>query len=332
VKRVLIKIKTMIKIIILVGISMFLILGGVTFCYNPIYSVSRNGEFLGYTSNKSELQKKINEYTTTGDGTNKNLAFVQIDEMPEYKLCLLKKDIKTNDDEIFQKVVSTGVTYYRYYAIAIKEDEKLYLSDIQTAEAVISGLKEKNSNNINSLMIIEKYEKEIKDFTSKDDAIAKLYEKKVVKKVTVAKAKGTIKPVTGVSNAKVSLGGLKLINPTAGVVTSRFATKSSFRTSSHKGLDIGAPIGTKIVAAAAGTVTYSGYNSGGYGNLVIINHGNGIETYYAHCNTLSVSYGSHVSQGQKIATVGNTGRSTGPHLHLEVRVNGVVCNPQNYVY
>jgi len=332
VKKVLIKVRTMIKMIILVGISIFLILGGVAFCYNPIYSVSVDGEFLGYTENKSELQKRINNYTQTGDGTNKNVAFVQIDEMPEYKLCLLKKNITTNDNEIFEKVVSKGVTYYRYYAIAIKEEEKLYLSDIETAEAVISGLKEKNSNNIDSLIILEKYEKEIKDFTSKDDAIAKLYEKKVVKKVTVAKkSSGSVNTSMKLGSGKASLGGIILIKPTSGVITSRFGSRSSIRSSAHTGLDIGAPTGTTIKAAASGTVTFVGYK-GSYGNLVVISHGNGVQTYYAHCNTLCVSNGAYVTQGQKIATVGNTGNSTGPHLHLEVRVNGVAYNPQNYVY
>ena len=88
-----------------------------------------------------------------------------------------------------------------------------------------------------------------------------------------------------------------------------------------------------IAAAAAGTVTVAqyGYN-GGYGNYGIVSHGNGIQTVYAHCNSLNVSVGHSVAQGQQIATVGNTGNSTGNHLHLEIRVNGVAQNPQNYLY
>jgi len=332
VKKVLIKIRTIIKMVILIGISTFLILGGVAFCYNPIYSVSVNGEFIGYTENKSELQKKINNYTQAGDGKNSNVAFVQIDQMPEYKLCLLKRNIITNDNEIFNKVISSGVTYYRYYAIAIKEEEKLYLSDIETAEAVINGLKEKDSNNINSLMIIEKYETEIKDFTSKDDAISKLYEKKVVKKVTVAKkSSGSVNTSTKIGGGKASLGGITLIKPVSGTITSRFGARSGIRSGAHTGLAIAASTGTTIKAAAGGTVTFVGYK-GSYGNMVVINHGNGVQTYYAHCSTLCVSNGATVAQGQKIATVGSTGNSTGPHLHLEVRVNGVAYNPQNYVY
>ena len=71
---------------------------------------------------------------------------------------------------------------------------------------------------------------------------------------------------------------------------------------------------------------------GTYGNLVIISHGNGIETYYAHCSKLLVKVGQHVSAGDTIALVGSTGNSTGPHLHFEVRINNQPVNPQNYLY
>ena len=85
------------------------------------------------------------------------------------------------------------------------------------------------------------------------------------------------------------------------------------------------------MAAATGTVTFSGYK-GSYGNMIVISHGNGVQTYYGHCSKLYVSAGTTVSQGQTIAAVGSTGNSTSPHLHLEVRINGVAYNPQNYVY
>jgi murein DD-endopeptidase MepM/ murein hydrolase activator NlpD len=91
-------------------------------------------------------------------------------------------------------------------------------------------------------------------------------------------------------------------------------------------------MGTPVAAAAGGTVTYARYNSGGYGNLVIIDHGNGIQTYYAHNSKLYVSEGQTVSQGELISAMGSTGMSTGSHLHWEVRINGVAQNPQNYLY
>jgi murein DD-endopeptidase MepM/ murein hydrolase activator NlpD len=99
----------------------------------------------------------------------------------------------------------------------------------------------------------------------------------------------------------------------------------------HKGVDYAAPTGTPIYAAAAGTVTFAAY-SGNAGKLIVINHGDGKVTKYMHCNALYVNAGQKVSKGQNIAAVGSTGNSTGPHLHLEVRLNGVALNPQNYVY
>lgn len=98
----------------------------------------------------------------------------------------------------------------------------------------------------------------------------------------------------------------------------------------HEGIDLGVSVGSDVLAADGGTVTYSGY-SGAYGYLVIIDHQNGMETRYAHNSQLLVSQGDKVFQGQHIAESGNTGRSTGPHLHFEIRVNGTAVNPLNYL-
>ena len=96
----------------------------------------------------------------------------------------------------------------------------------------------------------------------------------------------------------------------------------------HKGIDIAAPIGTPIMAAAAGEVIFAGWNSGGYGNLVKLQHSDGSVTFYAHNNRVLVHNGQKVKQGQLIAEMGSTGRSTGPHLHFEIRPNGTTAiNP-----
>ena len=98
----------------------------------------------------------------------------------------------------------------------------------------------------------------------------------------------------------------------------------------HAGIDIGAAYGTSILAANAGVVIVAGYNAGGYGNYVVINHGGGYSTLYAHCSSLLVSVGQKVSRGQVIAKCGSTGMSTGPHIHFEVQVNGSTTNPMQY--
>ena len=98
----------------------------------------------------------------------------------------------------------------------------------------------------------------------------------------------------------------------------------------HKGVDFAAPTGTPIYAAADGTVTSAGY-SGNAGNMIIINHGNGLQTYYMHCQQIYVTAGQKVSKGQNIASVGSTGNSTGPHLHFQVMSGGTPVNPMNYL-
>ena len=91
-------------------------------------------------------------------------------------------------------------------------------------------------------------------------------------------------------------------------------------------MDIGAPSGTPIKAAEAGVVIHAA-PWGGYGNCIIIDHGGGVSTLYAHCSSLAVGNGRQVTQGQVVGYVGSTGLSTGPHLHFEVRRNGTPVNP-----
>lgn len=337
-KKLLIKVRTSMKFLILISIATFVIVGAVAFIYKPIYSVTLDGELVGYCAQKSKLQAEIENYIENGDSQDKNVAFVEIEQMPTYKLCLLKRGITTNDDEIFEKVKSTGVKYHRYYTILEDGEEKLYVSDFETAENIVSELKNKNSSNIDNIQILEKYETELKDFVTKEDAVVALYKEKVEekqvmvasnKKVTSGATK-SFSTATNISKSSVSLG-ISLIKPITGTISSRFGARSGIRSGAHTGLDIAAPYGTSIKAAAAGTVTWSGYK-GSYGNMIVITHSNGVQTYYGHCSKLYAKVGQTVSQGETIAAVGSTGNSTGNHLHLEIRVNGVAYNPQNYLY
>lgn len=341
-KKILIKIRTSVKFLILVSIATFLIVGAVAFLYKPIYSVTLNGELVGYCAQKSKLQAKIDEYIENGNGENDHVAFVQLESMPTYSLCLLKRGITTNDDEIYHKIAETGTTYYKYYAILEDNEEKIYVSDFSTAEDVVQELKDKDSDNIDDIQIIEKYETDLAEFVQTEEAVASLYKEKQVEKTVTRVAKtnnskassssssGDFSTKTNISKSSVSLG-VSLIKPITGQITSRFGAVSSIRSGAHTGLDISASKGTSIKAAASGTVIWSGYK-GSYGYLVVISHPNGVQTYYGHCSKLYVSAGQTVSQGETIAAVGSTGNSTGPHLHFEIRVNGVAYNPQKYVY
>jgi murein DD-endopeptidase MepM/ murein hydrolase activator NlpD len=118
-----------------------------------------------------------------------------------------------------------------------------------------------------------------------------------------------------------------LVWPVSGPITSGFGTRWGRM---HEGIDIAVPSGTPVHAAASGTVIYAAWMTG-YGNLVVLDHGNGLATAYAHNSSLLVSVGQHVSQGQTISLSGSTGHSTGPHVHFEVRVNGVAVDPLGYL-
>jgi murein DD-endopeptidase MepM/ murein hydrolase activator NlpD len=115
--------------------------------------------------------------------------------------------------------------------------------------------------------------------------------------------------------------------PSRGSITSRFGERWGEQ---HSGIDIAAPKGTPNKAADGGVVKFAGW-SGNYGKLVIIDHENGFTTYYGHNNTIKVKVGQRVARGDVIGTVGETGRATGPHLHFEVRKNGVPINPLRYL-
>ena len=327
IRKTLVHVRKCTKFTVLIALLVFLIIGIVASVYKPIYSVTLNGEMIGYSQNKAELQEKINEYIEKGNG--QNVAFVDIDQLPQYSLCLLKKDIVPNDEEIYNKVIEQGTQYYKYYALTVDDEEKAYVSSFSEAEEVINELKEKNSNNQDQLGVVEKYETALTDFKSVEDCVDELYEKKTVT-VAASRSSSTIAASGVNASSEIVDLGISLISPVSGIVTSRFGARWG---RSHKGTDIGAPQGTPIYAAASGTVIFSEYGyGGGYGNHIIISHGNGITTLYGHCTDLYVDEGEYVSQGELIATVGSTGESTGNHLHLEIRVDGVAQDPQNYLY
>ena len=141
---------------------------------------------------------------------------------------------------------------------------------------------------------------------------------------------------TSAQSASASVSGTGTMQwpcPSTNRLTSRFATRQhpiDGVTKMHNGIDIAGGYGADIIAADSGTVLFSG-NSSSYGKYIVISHGGGLTTLYAHCSQLLVSAGATVSRGQTIAKVGSTGKSTGPHLHFEVSLNGSRQDPLSYV-
>lgn len=123
----------------------------------------------------------------------------------------------------------------------------------------------------------------------------------------------------------------ELLWPATGPITSPFGMRvdpvSGAFTRMHTGLDIGASYGARISAAASGRIILAGWTDGGYGNMIVVDHGGGLSTVYAHCSQVFVSAGQDVQRGQALGAVGSTGHSTGPHLHFEVRIDGKPVDP-----
>jgi murein DD-endopeptidase MepM/ murein hydrolase activator NlpD len=140
-----------------------------------------------------------------------------------------------------------------------------------------------------------------------------------------ARAAGSAAPTGSASTGAASTSGYAW--PLCAPVTSEYGPRWGRM---HNGIDQGASTGTPIGASKAGTVIFSGWQ-GGYGRMVMIDHGDGVVTAYAHLSSASVSQGQSVSQGSTIGAVGSTGNSTGPHLHFETRVNGSPVNPRQYL-
>jgi murein DD-endopeptidase MepM/ murein hydrolase activator NlpD len=128
----------------------------------------------------------------------------------------------------------------------------------------------------------------------------------------------------------VAIGPVRLLRPVAGPIGDRFgAPRKGGRT--HTGIDFPVPAGTRVGAAGVGVTEFAGWNSGGYGNLVVIRHRLGYTTWYAHLSTITTWVGENVTGGTRIGYVGSTGHATGPHLHFELRRNAVPIDPMPYL-
>ncbi len=326
--------------------------------YKPVYLVTLSGETLGYVTEKSELDNKINEYINTKEGT---VALIDIEVMPEYTLDLVSRNEETKENEILEEIEKTAVITYRTYGVSVNGEIKTEVDTEAEALDIINNLGQDVEEGVDfELGYTEIYTTEENTSVPEDKALEVVSEIKTAKvteyeeeqaRIAAEKAAAEAaareaarkaaeaKKSTAVATSSASYGshgsvnGIAISNPlkTSPLITSRFGERSSSRSSSHTGLDLAVSLGTSIYPIASGTVVTASYQ-GSYGNMIVIDHGNGVQSYYAHCNSINVSVGESVTTDTVIGTVGSTGNSTGPHLHLEIRINGVAYNPQNYLY
>lgn len=307
-----------------------LIITGIIFIkYKPVYKVTVDGEVIGYIENKNEFENKINEYINTNE---EYVAFKTVEVEQSYNLEFVSKDKQIDENTVLAYIKENTTTIYTMYAIVVNDETTTSVRTEEEAQEIINNLKEKYADLNVEIGIREIYTTTEPDIVETTVAIAQITDTKINPIVTSRSSRNTEETTIETENAIANVNGVSLYyKPVLGTITSRFGAKSSIRSSAHTGLDIAAKKGTAIKATAAGTVTFAG-TSGSYGKLVKISHGNGVETWYAHCSKLYVSKGQTVSAGDIIAAVGSTGNSTGPHLHLEIRINGNAVNPQKYIY
>lgn len=342
--------KRLFKISSIVIVGLLIIAGCIGIKYKPLYKVTLNGEVIGYVESQEKMQEKIEDFANNLEG---NITSISIEKMPEYELELVSgiKETETKENDVLAKVEESAVIKCRTYAIKLDGNVKSYVSSEEEANQVINEIKSETTEGVELNLEIEEQEKDKKevDATSVAADIAKLeinkdvqvklqeYEQKLAsaraaenrrKQQEASKKKAEESSANGTKGADAPATGASFMRPIAGgTITSKYGQRSS---GFHTGLDIASAMGTPIYASAAGTVKFAG-RKGSYGLLVIIDHGNGYQTYYAHCSSLYVSAGQTVSQGENISAVGSTGNSTGPHVHFEIRYNGSTKNPLNYI-
>lgn len=292
--------------------------------YKPVYAVSISGEELGYVQSETEFNKEIEE--NVENYSAKNVDTVTLSAEPEYELKFVNKSEETNEDSILVAMQKEMKITYKYYDILLNNEKIDSVDTKEEAEEIVNSMNEQNLEGF-SLTIAEKVTENPQEILTNDLEVAK---NTVLGKISAEALQK--KQEEEAAKALADVNGIKIaVLPVTGTISSRYGVSSRIRVSTHTGLDIAAASGTPIKVVSDGTVTFAGW-SGSYGYLVKVSHGNGVETWYAHTSKMYVSVGQNIVAGDVIAAVGSTGNSTGPHLHLEIRINGKTVNPQNYIY
>lgn len=319
--------------------------------YKIAYKVTLDGSVLGYIDNKEEFTCMVTNQVLNQN--NENMELIVLNKVPQYSLSVINKNTNTNEESIIKTLKLKADVTYKLYAITLAGEDKAYVNTLEEAQQKVNELTEKYKDNsefgireVYTNNLIEYKNMKYATITKLDNTlIAEQQAKEEAKKEEARKAEKAKKAAkaTVAQNNYVSVESQSLsdtyvngiaftVSPVTGRISSRYGVNESIRNHTHAGLDIAASNGTTIYAVADGVVTYAQFNNGGYGNLVKISHGNGVETYYAHCSKLYVSEGQTVKAGTAIAAVGSTGYSTGNHLHFEIRIDGATVNPQKYLY
>lgn len=308
--------------IILIIIFILMVLGAyVSLMFNifkPYYEVYVGDKFIGYYSSRAEYDA---EYIKAIDCSNEEYETTKyLAAEPRFERVFVKtKRIKQVDNQML--ITDNLQTDYTVYGIIVNNEEKMYVKTKEEAEEVVNSFKDrvKDSTDI-----------QINSLVTQDLSILQLDETKenICNQIVRDNLKVTSR--SGIVR-EINTGLYDFAWPTTShLITAYYAQSGQYWSNGHQGIDIGIPTGTEVMASESGNVITSGW-SNSYGWYIVINHGNNITTLYAHNSQLLAKVGDYVEQGTVIAKSGSTGKSTGPHLHFEIEINGATQNPLSFL-
>ena len=313
----------MMKVFSIMAIGLGLIIAIILIKYKPTYEVKVQGQSIGYVESQKGFETKIEKEVINQKGNN--IDSVTLQNKPKYELKLLSRNVETNENEVIAKLKENVNITYKYFAVTLDNQVKSYVETLEAATKVVEDIKKANEKDIDlDIQVIETYTQNLEEINAQTIEVAEANIQNAVD--TKIKENGPTK-ING-----VKIASMPIDSNVRSIISSRFGERSSIRVSAHKGVDIACSSGTPIKSIADGKVVFAGYDKTGLGYAVKIDHGNGVETVYGHCSKLYVKAGEQVNAGDVISAVGSTGNSTGPHLHLEIKIDGKRVNPQIYVY
>lgn len=306
--------------------SLLLIFSAVLFTvlneYKPVVKAYINQNFIGYFSTEQHFDEVYNELVTEKQNSDSNVK-VYLESEPTFEASYIKDSLLEKQD-VYTNLRSQVKIEYTLYNVAVNGENKLTFDNQDEANKYAEKLKSevtklnvevesKKTGEISDITSIEKAEEITKSIIGENSPKGNLSKKLTTKEV-----------LANVVNSSSESG---VWPTTAHYISSPYGWRWG---TIHTGTDIAGKARDPIFAYKSGTVTYSGW-ANSYGNIVKIDHGNGMSTWYAHNSKLLVKAGQKVAQGEIIALMGSTGFSTGNHLHFEVRLNGIHVNSYPYI-
>jgi murein DD-endopeptidase MepM/ murein hydrolase activator NlpD len=307
--------------------------------YEPVEKTYINGKFIGYFTSEQQFDEVYNNLVTEKQNIDPNVK-VYLESEPTFETSYVRNNLLL-DQNLYTNLRAEIKTEYTIYEVAVDGESKMTFSTKDEADSYSSKLKKEVSDL--DVEVKEEKKSELENITTIERADAILQDivdrNKPVETpaATVTETTDTYTDTTDDTSYTTytqvqTIGATSVAATGSGVwpTVERRINCTYMGYAGHTGTDIGGSIGTAIYAYRSGTVVFSGWGTG-YGNYIKVDHGDGVATLYAHCSELLVSAGDYVTEGQMIAKIGMTGWTTGPHLHFEIRLNGVPVDAYPYI-